>query len=350
MDKQRYARQLSLDSIGEEGQEKLLSSSVVIVGCGGLGAIAAMYLAAAGIGHLILIDGDFPDVSNLHRQVFFTPSKRIGKAQQLSARIRDLNPDIKVTIHPSMITKTNVSSFLSDAELVLECTDSVQAKYLVNDYCHLHRIPMVYAALHKEEGYATVFKNAGDSDIHLRDVFPVPDNNIPTCAEVGVMNTLAGIMGLIQASEAIKWLITRTSPLVGRLLIQNVGDYKQMNMTLKKSWTTSIEEVWKKENYVDPRTCDIPEIGYTELSENMDDYHIISILEAKDHVSIFPQVEHLPLSQIDLYNWEPEDEKPVVFYCNLGKKSMHVVMQLLEEDPELMVMSLKGGLKGIKNG
>ena len=350
MDKQRYARQLSLDSIGVVGQEKLLAATVAIVGCGGLGAIAAMYLAAGGIGHLILIDGDYPDVSNLHRQVFFTPSKTVGKAQQLSDRIETLNPDVEVVTQSVMLSKQNIAEVIAGAELVLECTDSVYAKYLVNDYCHLHRIPVAYAALHKEEGYASFFKNASDDDIHLRDVFPIPDNKIPTCAEVGVMNTLAGIMGLIQASEAIKWLISGRSSLVGRLLIQNVSDYKQLNMSLKKSWNKPLGEVWQSESYVDPRMCAVPDIGYDELLENRERYHIVSILETKDHVSIFPEVEHLPLSQFDIYDWEPEGEKPVVFYCSLGRKSMHVVMQLLEDDPELEVLSMKGGLNGIKKG
>ena len=347
MDKHRYARQLSLDSIGLEGQQKLLDASIAIVGCGGLGAIAAMYLAGAGVGNLTLIDGDKPDLSNLHRQVFFNPDDTGSKAHELKERISLFNPDIEVTAIEKMISKQNCHQILEGVDLVLECTDSVQAKYLVNDYCHMEKIPCVYAAIHKEEGYVSFFQNEKASNIHLRDVFPIPDDNIPTCAEVGVMNTLAGIMGLIQATEAIKYIVSNQSELSGKLLIYDVRTYNQVKMKLKKSWEEMIEETWNKNAYTDPRSCSIPEITYEQLSKHADDYQIISILEKKDHVDILPGVEHLPLSRMDRYNWEPADDRPVVFYCNVGKKSMHLVMQLKEEDPEWKLYSLRGGKNAV---
>ena len=225
---ERYSRQTILEEIGSSGQAKLNATQVAVVGCGGLGAIAAAYLAGAGIGKLILVDGDKPELSNLHRQVFFSPEDQQTKAEELQIKLSKLNPEIKIKAIPTHLTKANIDELLTGINLILECTDHQPTKYLVNDFCALEGIPMVYSAIHKFEGYLSLFTNQQEEDIHLRDIFPVPNPNLPVCSEVGVMNTIAGMMGVLQANEAMKYLLGIGESLSGRLLTYDCLSNRQL--------------------------------------------------------------------------------------------------------------------------
>ena len=198
---ERYNRQIILDQIGEAGQKKLLQSSVTIIGCGGLGSIIAPYLAGAGVGKLILVDRDKPHISNLHRQIVFKENETQSKARALGQFISAFNAEVNVAVIEEMLEKKNVSEIIphSYEGIVVECTDDMVTKYLLNDYCHINKIPLVYGAIHKYEGYVSLFKNESQEDIHLRDIFPEINTEIPNCSEVGVMNTIAGIIGILQA-------------------------------------------------------------------------------------------------------------------------------------------------------
>ena len=205
MSNERYIRQTTLEELGVEGQEKLNAAHAVVIGCGGLGSIAAPYLAGAGVGEITLVDGDVPHISNLHRQVFFSENQnQISKSEALADHIINLNSDIKVNAISEMLSNENVEGIIQNADIVLECTDDIITKYLVNDACHLAGIPMVYGAIYKYDGYVSFFENASIESIHLRDIFPEPDLDLLTCSQVGVLNTIAGLIGLLQANEAIK--------------------------------------------------------------------------------------------------------------------------------------------------
>ncbi len=348
MGNKRYIRQTLLSEIGEEGQQKLTDANICIVGCGGLGSIAASYLAAAGVGQLILVDGDKPELSNLHRQVFFTGKENLSKAAALAERIAENNPEIKVEVVSMMLSKNNIVSILNDVTLVLECTDDMMCKYLVNDWCSLNKIPLVYGAIFKYEGYLSLFKNTSSNCIHLRDIFPEPDLSIPTCSEVGVLSTIAGMIGLLQANEAIKYILQIETSLSGYLLTYHALTNEQLKLKLKKNWSGDIKKIYTTENYGYALPCDfVPEIDLQTLLKHRSDYHLVSILEKAEHESIDNNVEHMPLSQIDTTTIL-KTGKPMVFYCMSGKRSAHLVSSFLKYDASANVFSLKGGLKKFK--
>lgn len=333
-----------MDRIGESGQEKISNSCIAIVGCGGLGSIAGPYLAGAGVGHLILIDGDIPDISNLHRQVFFSeePTKKT-KSALLAEHINRLNSDVKVTVFDQMIFKSNIAELLNGANIVLECTDNIQAKYLVNDYCHLNNIPVAYGAIYKYDGYVSFFENLDFSSIHLRDIFPVPNDELPTCSEVGVLGTLAGLIGILQANEAIKYITNAGDMLIGKLLSYDILTNNQMKLKLKKSWSDDVAKVFESAIYPMAISCDIPEVSLYEILENRVEYELISILEDNEHESIDNQVTRQPLSRINVEDWLPNSDKKHIFYCMSGKRSGGLVERLTNKGMT-NVYSLKGGL------
>ena len=344
----RYHRHELLDMIGPSGQKKIADAHVVIIGCGGLGTVAAAYLAGAGIGKITLIDGDKPDITNLHRQVFYDVGSDLGKSEQLKNYLLKFNPEISIQAHQQFISKKNIGQLLNDPELVLECTDEMMVKYMVNDFCNLHRIPMVYGSLHKYDGYISLFKNESDGDIHLRDIFPDPDRDLPSCSEVGVLNTIAGMIGILQANEAIKWLAGLNENLVDQLLIYNIIKNEQTRLKLKKTWKESIKSTWDQNKYTMAYHCDIPEIEVDQLLTSPDQYQIISILNGKNHEPITDHTEHIQASEFNVYEWEPEDERPTVIYCTSGKVSLQLALQLKEEHPDHEILSLKGGIKAVK--
>jgi adenylyltransferase/sulfurtransferase len=343
MDSNRYDRQIRLKEWGRAGQEKLAKAHIAIVGCGGLGTIAAPYLAGAGVGELTLIDGDRPDVSNVHRQVVYSGKEEVTKAQALADHIHKINPSVSTTVVPQMLDKQNIEEVLMAADLVMECSDSILCKYLVNDFCHLENIPLIYGAIHRYEGYVSFFKNDSEESIHLRDIFPTPDLDIPTCSEIGVMNIIAGIIGLLQANEAIKHILQIGELLQGQLLTYNCLNSEQYKLKLSKNWTQDIEQLYDSMEYT-PLSCGlIPEISSKELIDNIEDYELISILDASEHISIHPSVERIDLSRLTP-NFLKSKEKKVILYCRTGRKSSMLISNLLKEDASLEVYNLKGGL------
>ena len=346
---QRYIRQTLLAEIGEVGQSKLLKSRVAIVGCGGLGSIVAPYLAGAGVGNLLLIDADKPHVSNLHRQVFFgkIDSDRT-KSEALAEHIQKLNPEINVELSREMLSKQNIERLFKDYELVVECTDDMMCKYLVNDYCAINNIPLVYGAIHKFEGYVSVFRNETLNDIHLRDIFPEPQLDIPSCSEVGVLSTIAGLIGLMQANEVIKYILGIGESLIGKLLRYNALDNEQYKMKLKKTFSENLVERYHSNNYYTLSWAGQLEITAEQLQNERALFQLVSILEYHEQKDIDEDVAHMPLSNYDLEDYN-KIRTPAVFYCQTGKRSLGLVSRILAEDPEAEVYSLKGGVKAFFN-
>ena len=348
MNKDRYIRQTLLDAIGDGGQDKLLAAHVVVVGCGGLGSIAAPYLAGAGVVELTLIDGDIPHVSNLHRQVFFeSKSSSSSKAQVLANHIQKLNPDVKLRVVSQMLSKDTIHDLIVQADVVLECTDNIHVKYMVNDYCAIHNIPMVYGAIHKYDGYVSFFENKDTQSIHLRDVFEEPNEDIPSCSEVGVMGTLAGVIGLMQANEAIKYISGAGQCLVGTLLTYNILNNDQMKLRLKKTYAKDLNVVFQNSSYIAEQVCATYEITIEEVLQRREEFELISILEDHEHENIDADVLHQRLSQMDSKSWQPSN-KPTVFYCMSGVRSGKLVNEILSVHPNELVLSLANGLKAFK--
>ena len=216
----RYGRHLSLDEIGPDGQRLLKSARVLIVGAGGLGSPAALYLAAAGVGKLGLVDFDHVDRSNLQRQILYGESD-VGRPKLAAAqeRLRDINPHVEVTPHSTRLSAQNAEEIVSDYDLVVDGTDNFATRYLVNDVCVLVGRPNVYGSVLRFDGQLSVF--AVDEGPCYRCLFrePPPPGLVPSCGEAGVMGVLPGIVGSLQAMEAIKLITDTGEPLVGRLLL-----------------------------------------------------------------------------------------------------------------------------------
>lgn len=201
----RYARHISLEEVGESGQQKLLKAKVLMIGAGGLGCPALQYLTAAGVGIIGIVDGDTVDESNLQRQVLFSTSD-IGtkKVEAAKTRLEALNPDVTIKIYPENLNRENALNIIDDYDLVIDGTDNFATRYLVNDACVKRNKPFVYGAIHKFEGQVSVFNLDGGPT--YRCLFPdaPKPGQIPNCAEVGVLGVLPGIIGTYQATEAIK--------------------------------------------------------------------------------------------------------------------------------------------------
>jgi len=218
--RERYSRHLLLDEVGLEGQQKLLDAKVLLLGAGGLGSPVALYLAAAGVGTLGIVDNDTVDLSNLQRQVIHT-NERIGvpKVDSAEQTIRELNPDVKVVKHPVRIDASNIMEILPGYDIVVDGLDNFPTRYLLNDASVRLRIPVVSAAILGFEGQLSVFKPY-DGPCY-RCLFPVPPpaELAPSCGANGVLGVLPGTMGLLQATEVIKLILDRGEPLIGRLLM-----------------------------------------------------------------------------------------------------------------------------------
>lgn len=216
----RYSRQTILPEMGAAGQKRLSEARVLLIGAGGLGSPAALYLAGAGVGTLGFVDHDTVELSNLHRQVLHT-SERVGQRKTASARaaIAALNPDVAVRTHDERLTRDNVEAVFSEYDLVVDGSDNFPTRYLVNDACCALGLPSVYGAVERFEGRVSVFM-PGDGPCY-RCLFPEPPppEQAPSCAEAGVLGVVPGIVGMLQALEALKWIIGFGEPLVGRLLL-----------------------------------------------------------------------------------------------------------------------------------
>ena len=231
----RYSRHTLLPEFGTQGQERLKSGKVLIVGAGGLGSPAALYLAAAGVGTLGLVDFDVVDVTNLQRQVLYGTSD-VGrpKLDVAAARLRDINPLITINIHPEAFSAGNARELVRGYDVVLDGTDNFPTRYLVNDACVMERRPNVYGSVFRFEGQAAVFSAPNGPCYRCLHPEPPPAGLIPNCAEGGVLGVLPGVIGTIQATEAIKLLTGIGEPLVGKLLLYDALRMRFRQITLPR--------------------------------------------------------------------------------------------------------------------
>jgi molybdopterin/thiamine biosynthesis adenylyltransferase/rhodanese-related sulfurtransferase len=218
-DRDRYARHLSLPQVGVAGQERLRASSALLVGMGGLGSPAALYLAAAGVGRLGLLDHDYVAVHNLQRQVLYdTASVGTSKVASARARLEALNPEVALDTWEVALVRDNACGIVAGYDIVLDGTDTFTTRYLLNDACVLERRPLVHASVHRFEGQISLFATPEGPCYRCLHPEPPPAGSVPSCAEGGVLGVLPGLLGTLQATEALKWLLGIGEPLVGRLM------------------------------------------------------------------------------------------------------------------------------------
>ncbi len=226
-DRKRYARHLSIPEVGEQGQQKLLESRVLLVGAGGLGCPAAYYLAAAGVGALGIIDPDVVDASNLQRQILHTEDRQgQPKVDSAERTLRALNSGVAIHKYPERLTSNNVDEVIAGYDLVLDGSDNFPTRYLVNDACVKHDLPNVHGSVYRFDGQVTVFWPGKGPCYRCLYPEPPPPNLAPSCAEAGVLGILPGVVGMLEAVEALKILLGRGDLLVGRLLVYDALDTK----------------------------------------------------------------------------------------------------------------------------
>src|SRR5213082_1873425 len=232
----RYARHLILPEVGDAGQEQLKGGSVLVVGAGGLGSPVGLYLAAAGVGRIGLVDFDDVDASNLHRQVLYGTSD-VGrpKVEAAKARLHDLNPGITIDTHAAALTSENALGIIDKYDVIVDGTDNFATRYLVNDACVLLGKPNVYGSIFRFEGQASVFSAAGGPCYRCLYPEPTPPGLVPSCAEGGVLGVLPGIIGSIQAMETIKLILGVGEPLIGRLVLFDALKLQFREVKLRKN-------------------------------------------------------------------------------------------------------------------
>ncbi len=234
----RYARHIILPEVGGKGQEKLLNSKVLVIGAGGLGSPAILYLAAAGVGTIGIVDFDVVDLSNLQRQIIHN-TERVGTPKVESAKktVEMLNPDVKVITYNTRISKENIMDIIKDYDVVLDGTDNFPTRFLINDACYFAGKPLVSAAMLRFEGQVSVFDfRMKEQSPCYRCLFPEPPppGLVPSCQEAGILGSIGGIMGCIQATEAIKLILGIGEPLVGKLLIMDALSMDFRKVRLRK--------------------------------------------------------------------------------------------------------------------
>ncbi|MCP4394188.1 MAG: molybdopterin-synthase adenylyltransferase MoeB [Alphaproteobacteria bacterium] len=218
----RYARHITLDEVGRKGQEQLLKSKVLVIGAGGLGSPVILYLAAAGVGTIGVVDADEVSISNLQRQVLYN-SNNIGESKVACAKkiIADTNPDVSIVSYKQLLTSENVKDIVSNYDIIADCTDNFETRFLINDACFFSKKPLVFASISQFQGHLITFKSYEQDLPCYRCLFgaPPPPGSVPSVAEAGVLGVSAGIMGTLQAGEIIKELLNIGDSLAGYLMV-----------------------------------------------------------------------------------------------------------------------------------
>jgi adenylyltransferase/sulfurtransferase len=363
----RYSRHLLLPELGIEGQRRLKAARVLIVGTGGLGAPLALYLAAAGVGTLGIVDFDFVEESNLQRQVIHS-TRDIGRPKTASAkdRIRGVNPHINVVTHNVMLSSANALEILGDYDVVADGTDNFQTRYLVNDACVLLGIPNVYGSIFQFEGQASVFYAKQGPCYRCLYPEPPPPGLVPSCAEGGVLGVLPGIVGCIQAGEVIKLIVgnggdvpNQAESLIGRLLLFDAWKMKFRELKLDKDphcpvcgEKPSIRELIDYEQFCGlKKAADEPAvetITAEELKTRMDagdKLQIIDIREPHERSIVkFPQARPIPLGQLARRIDEFDPEADAVFICKIGQRSVFAIRELREAGYTGRLLNLRDGV------
>ncbi|MBS1778362.1 MAG: HesA/MoeB/ThiF family protein [Bacteroidetes bacterium] len=340
----RYSCQMKLPGFGAGKQESLKNARVLIVGIGGLGCPAAQYLAASGIGNIILVDGDTISATNLHRQVLFNESE-IGQKKALVAqkKLSAQNPHVQIKALDVRVDSDNISGLVADCDIVLDCTDNFDTKYLLNDACVLNNKPLIYGAIYQYEGQVSIFNASNDNgtrSANYRDVFPdVDSSQIPDCNDGGVIPTLAGMIGLMQANEAIKYITGIGETLVSKLAILDALTMQTRIIKLPQETKTPIDSL--------PAPNKVATITKEQLNEFIenDKVLLLDVRTAEEHAIFNIGGVNIPLSSITEDFIVPEQTEAVIAYCATGKRSAEAVKILSKRLQGLKVYSLEKGLQ-----
>ena len=358
---QRYSRHLIMPEVGMEGQLKLKRARVLTIGTGGLGAPLGLYLAAAGVGHLGLVDFDVVDSSNLQRQVTFT-TQDVGKPKSAAAKARlsALNPLIEIVAYETRLTSDNALELFRDYDIIVDGTDNFPTRFLVNDACILLGKPNVYGSIFRFEGQATVFGYPDGPCYRCLYPEPPPPGLVPSCAEGGVLGVLPGIVGSIQAMETIKLILGTGEPLVGRLLLFDALAMRFRELKLRKNpdcpmcgKNRTITKLIDYEEFCGIRgeeapamTDGIPEITATELKARQDrgdKLFILDVREPHEYQICNLNGKLIPLGELPRRVNELDSSVEMVVHCRSGKRSADAI-HFLQTAGFKKLWNLKGGV------
>ncbi|HEU0013587.1 MAG TPA: molybdopterin-synthase adenylyltransferase MoeB [Longimicrobium sp.] len=363
----RYSRHLMLQEVGADGQRRLKGARVLLVGAGGLGSPSALYLAAAGVGTLGIVDFDVVDATNLQRQVIHgTPDIGRPKLDSARDRIAELNPHVAVEAHPVRLTSANAREIVRAYDVVIDGSDNFPTRYLVNDACVLEGKPCVYGSILRWEGQASVFWAGRGPCYRCLFAEPPPPGMVPSCAEAGVVGVLPGIIGCIQALEAIKLVLGQGDPLVGRLLLFDALRLTFREMRLRRDpacpacgENPTLTELIDYEVFCgyapaeaqapEPMSDAIPEITATELKARLDAGRAPAIIDVRepfewDIGNLGPQGAVLiPLGELPARLDEVPRDRDVVLQCRSGKRSADALAYMRRQGYGRL-WNLKGGI------
>ena len=357
----RYSRHLIMPEVGMEGQLKLKNAKVLLIGTGGLGAPLGLYLAAAGVGKLGLVDFDIVDFTNLQRQVTFGTSD-VGKpkSQAAQARLTNLNPDIQVQAFETKLTSENALELFQDFDIIVDGTDNFPTRYLVNDACILLGKPNVYGSIFRFEGQVTVFGTPGGPCYRCLYPEPPPPGLVPSCAEGGVLGVLPGIVGSIQAMETIKLILGSGDSLAGRLLLFDALGMKFREFKLRKNAHCPIcgekRTIHKLIDYYEfcgvrgeeasAPDLKVPEITPREFKARLDrgdDLFILDVREPHEYQICNLRGHLIPLGELPRRVHELDSSREIVAHCRSGKRSAEAV-DFLRKAGFRKILNLKGGI------
>jgi adenylyltransferase/sulfurtransferase len=360
----RYSRHLILPEVGMEGQQRLKAARVLCVGTGGLGSPLALYLAAAGVGTLGLVDFDVVDASNLQRQIIHS-TKDIGRKKLDSAaeKLTALNPALNVVKHETMLTSSNAMEILKDYDIVADGTDNFPTRYLVNDACVLLGKPNAYGSIFRFEGQASVFATEDGPCYRCLYPEPPPPGLVPSCAEGGVLGILPGLVGVIQATEVIKLILGKGETLAGRLLLVDALNMRFRELKLRKNPecpicgpNRTITELIDYQQFcgIKPETTQeehkvtngIPQMTVKELKRRMDageDVYIVDVREPFEYQIANIGGKLIPINDVPQRLGEIDREREVIVQCKSGGRSQKVA-EFLKQAGYEKVANLAGGI------
>jgi len=363
----RYSRHLIMPEVGLEGQRKLKAASVLAIGTGGLGAPLGMYLAAAGVGRLGLVDFDVVDSSNLHRQIVHG-TKDVGRRKVDSARERlaDINPHIEIETHDTRLTSDNALAIFENYDIIVDGTDNFPTRYLVNDACVLTGKPNVYGSIFRFEGQASVFWAERGACYRCLYPEPPPPGLVPSCAEGGVLGVLPGIVGAIQANETIKIILGAGDSLVNRLLLFDAWHMKFREFKLQKDpkcpvcgENATIKQLIDYEQFcgitqsANREETGMKEITATELKQRLDrgdDLQVIDVREPNEYeIARLPGTKLIPLGQVVNRMGEIDPARETVVHCKGGVRSAKAIEALQRAGYSGELVNLKGGITAWSN-
>ena len=357
----RYSRHLILPEVGLEGQRKLKNARVLMIGTGGLGSPLGLYLAAAGVGTIGLVDFDVVDESNLQRQIIHG-TKDVGRPKIESARERlnDINPNTNIEAHETRLTSENALELFKDFDVVVDGTDNFPTRYLVNDACVLTKKPNVYGSIFRFEGQASVFWAEKGACYRCLYPEPPPPGLVPSCAEGGVLGVLPGIVGTIQANEVIKVILGAEGILLNRLLLFDAWQMKFRELKLRKnpdclicSDHPTITELIDYEEFCGlnlpvEENSELEEITATELSELIKNDREVQIIDVREpyelEIARIPQTKLIPLGEVVSRAKEIDSSRTAILHCKGGVRSAKAIAALKESGFTGRLVNLKGGI------